>query len=56
LFGEWRYLATPITRRDAAGGGRVGVFGTIRDEDIPTFDASSHPSVGFTALQRGGER
>src|SRR5215471_133228 len=57
LDGHWSYLADPITERDAAGSGRVGVFSILRDEDIPVAYKNDHPVKpgGFMGRQSGAE-
>jgi hypothetical protein len=55
LRGEWRYLSSPLTQRDRAGGGRTGVFNVLKDKAIAAYAAGTGDPGGFMGLQQGGE-
>ena len=55
LIGTWSYFADPLTERDAGGGGRVGVFSTISDDEVH-WKEGQDILAGFLGQQRGGEK
>jgi hypothetical protein len=55
LIGRWRYLANPLTGRDADHRGRVGIAHLLNDIEIPIPDGASRRPGGFLAEQSGGE-